>query len=171
MAFEELVKSGKSTLIYLYLGDDSEAVPAEIDFTALAATRGFTRDMEWETRDTTSRDSGSYRSMAATFIGGSGSIDGLTVINDSFQREVERYIRNPSASSANTGGSPHGWLRTVERAPGTGVNDGEQVDLETAYPVLLSSFNRDDPYEDNSTWTINFSVVGDPVETEVPDAP
>lgn len=165
---ENQVRYGKSVLIYIYLGDDETTPPADEDYTEVAATRGFSRDAEYDTRDATHRGSGRYRDNVATFISGSGSIDGLTLVNSAIQRQIQKYHANPDSFDSNVSGQPNVWIKAVERAAGLETaNLGSEVDLVTHYPAMLQSFNKDDPYDDNSTWTLNFELKGDPTEEEV----
>lgn len=166
------VRYGKTVLIYIYLGDDKDTPPADEDYIEVAATRGFSRDEQYDTNDATHRGSGRYRNNVATFINGSYSIDGLTLVNSEIQRQIQQYFRKPNESEQNVSGQPNVWLKAVERGAGLEAgNAGNQVDVVTHYPSMIESFNQDDPFDDNSTWTFNGQLKSDPVVEEVADAP
>lgn len=157
--FQNLAAVGRDVAVLVAISNSS-TVPADIEFEELAAVRGLEFGAEWDTVDTTARGTGSgfSRTSLVTYKNNNLSIDGLVIINNAFQLEVEDHIDNPPASMNF---QPYCWVRVVEpRAAGaTRISD---------YPVMLSSFRKSAPYDGEFSYTMEAMGQGDAVKQDVP---
>lgn len=157
--FENQAAVGRDVAVLVALSN-STTPPQDNSFTELGAVRGLEYGPEWDNVDTTARgtSSGFSRTSLVTYKNNNLSIDGLIIINDEFQEEVEDHIDNPPASMNY---QPYAWVRIVEpRSSGATriVN----------YPVTLNSFRKSAPYDGEFSYTMECTGQGDPVKVDVP---
>lgn len=160
--FENQAAVGRDVAVLVALSNDTTP-PADGEFTELGAVRGLEYGPEFDTVDTTARgtSSGFSRTSLVTYKNNNLSIDGLVIINDAFQEEVEDHIDNPPAAMNY---QPYAWVRIVEpRASGATriIN----------YPVSLTSFRKSAPYDGEFSYAMEAQGQGDPVKVDVPAAP
>lgn len=157
--FENQASVGRDVAILVAL-DNSTTPPLDGAFTELAAVRGVEFGPEWDNVDTTARgtSSGFSRTSLVTYKNNNLSIDGLIIVNDAFQEDVEDHIESPPLAMNY---QPYAWVRVVEpRASGaTRITD---------YPVSLNSFRKSAPYDGEFSYTLEAQGQGDPVKTNVP---
>lgn len=132
------------------------ATAPESGYLSLGGTRGLSINGEWGTTDVTSRSSATLaREYIATYIDYSGSIDGTT-LRDSTQNQktIRRYVLDPATS-------PDAWLRIT-------IPDDSGATEVMEFPVLLNNSGLDMPYDDQATFSMDWTGNGAPEFTDVP---
>lgn len=157
MAFEDKAFVGRDVTVFASLSNETSP-PADVSYTALAATRGLEYGPEWDTADTTARGSGTTRTGLVTFKNNNISLDGLVLLDNAFQLDVSDHIETPPSAM---NGQPYAWLRLIEPRDAGATRMYE-------YPVTLSSFRKSAPYDGETTYTLEAVAQGDPVITDVP---
>lgn len=157
LPFENQASVGRDVAVLFSL---TASTTPPVDYTELAARRGLDEGAEWDTADTTAvgTSSGFVRTALVTYKGGNIELDGLVLINNQGQIDLEDHIRFPPAETNN---QPNGWIKLVE--PRT--NGATRI---VEYPVMFSSFRKSNAYDSERTWTITCVPQGDEVVTEVP---
>jgi predicted secreted protein len=161
MAAENGAWIGRDALIDIYISAESATEPTT-NWLELGGTRGLTIDASWGSVDVTNRSSlGAFREKIADYIETSISTDGVVLkAAASNVKEVRQFILAPTTAS----GQPCAWIRVTFPE--------ESGATETmSYPVLLTTFNYEAPYDAEATFSLESEGIGQPVFTDIPAAP
>lgn len=157
MAFENTASVGRDVAV-LFSTTASSTPPN--DYVELAARRGLEYGPEWDTADTTAAgtSSGFSRTALVTYKNNNLSIDGLVLIDNTAQDDLQDHIEFPPAE---TNEQPNGWVKLVEPR----ANGATRI---YEYPVMFSSFRKSNAYDTERTYIMECVSQGDPVVTDVP---
>ncbi|TNF65769.1 Ig domain-containing protein [Streptococcus salivarius] len=159
MACNQLKYVGK-VVVLEYAIACPDVMPAAGDWKRIGAMTGKNMSIEWDTADTTADDSvGSLRENLATFQSLTISGDGMLKAGDNVDalnlKELNKHIVQPTA----TGGQPFVWLRMT------------YPDLTFIAPMLMSTFERDAPFDGPATYSLEASATASPYGLLVEDTP
>lgn len=159
MAFENKAFVGRDIAIQIALVAETTE-PAEASFNDVGAVRGLEYGAEWDTVDTTARgtSAGFARSNLVTYKSNNLSIDGLMLLDNLIQDDIENHIDNPPDAMNN---QPYAWVKLI-------IPKDAGATQTRSYPVILSSFRPSASYDAEATWSMEAMGQGDPVVTDVP---
>jgi predicted secreted protein len=159
MAAENGAWIGRDAIIEIYIDTPSDTEPAT-NWLTLGGTRGLSISGSWGSVDVTNRSSlGAFREKIADYIETSISTDGVVLkAAASNIKAVREYFYAP------TTGQPCAWIRVTFPE--------ESGATETlSYPVLLTTFDYEAPYDAEATFSMEAEGIGQPVFTDIPAPP
>lgn len=159
MACNQLKYVGKVVILEYAIGCP-EVLPLSAEWKRIGAMTGKNMSVEWDTADTTADDSvGSLRENLATFQALTISGDGMLKAGDSADalnlKELNRHVMLP----LSTGGQPFVWLRMT------------YPDLTFIAPMLMTTFERDAPFDGPATYSLEATATASPYGLIVEDTP
>lgn len=137
-----------------------EVMPLPTEWKRIGAMTGKNMAIEWDTADMTADDSiGSLRENLATFQSLTFSGDGMLKAGDSADavnlKELNKHVVLP----LTTGGQPFAWMRLTF------------PDLTFIAAMLVTSFERDAPFDGPATYTLEATATASPYGLLVEDTP
>jgi predicted secreted protein len=148
---------GRDATIEIYIDTPSATEPVDGPlWLALGGTRGLSISGTWGSVDVTSRSSaGNFREKIADYLETSLSTDGVALrAAASNIKNVREYFHAP------TTGQPCAWIRAT-------FPEESGATYQMSYPVLLTSWGDEAPYDAEATFSLEAEGNGQPVFTDI----
>ena len=149
---------GRNATIEIYIDTPTDTEPTT-NWLEIGGTRGLTISGSWGSVDVTNRSSvGSFREKIADYIETTISTDGVVLkAAASNVKAVRDYFYAPT----NADVQPCAWIRVT-------FPDDAGATETLSYPVLLTTFDYEAPYDAEATFSLEAEGIGQPVFTDIP---